>query len=95
MPAVQGRARRLDIESLRQVDLVIRLSRLGVPARHAVALVRELGSAATATLEIAPFVSIEYRPAAHLADLDARLREAAERVVPRRRGRPPTRRRGT
>jgi hypothetical protein len=76
----------LDLELIRIVDLTAALSSSGVPARRALALARN-----PAADSFACGLGLVYDRSAHLADLERRLLAAAERVVPRRRGRPPTR----
>lgn len=80
----QGEARRFDLERIRQLDLVAALTSAGIPAARALEVAERIGPDTFTT-----GLGLVYDREAHLRDLDQRLREAAERVVPRRRGRPP------
>jgi hypothetical protein len=91
----QGVRRHLDIETVRAVDLVAALGRIGVPAAEALSLVGALPAHDSAELWLQDGLGIVYRPGVHRGDLAERLRDAAEVVVPRRRGRPPVRRSGS
>lgn len=83
-PGRQGQARRFDLERIRQLDLIAALAAAGLPAARAQELVSAIGPDTFTT-----GLGLTYDREAHLRDLDQRLRAAAERVVPRRRGRPP------
>jgi len=80
----QGLARRFDLERIRELDLVAALSATGMPAVRALEIARDAGPD-TFTRGL----GLSYDRESHLQDLDRRLRDATERVVPRRRGRPP------
>ena len=83
----QGRKRRLDRALIQRLDLIAALGSRGVPGDRALEIAETLqGSIRTV---ITAGLVLQYDPAAHLDDLDRRLGEAAERVVTRRRGRPP------
>ena len=88
-PGRQGRSRRVDVDTAQVIDLVALLSRLGVAATESLALVRRLRDAPASELELGPGLTLRYDRDVHRGDLDTRLRDAVERVVPRRRGRPP------
>ena len=69
-----------------QLDLAVALGEIGTPsaaAAHAATVLRRDRSVA-----LRPYVTLRYDPDAHEAELAHRLRDAAERVVTRRRGRP-------
>jgi hypothetical protein len=89
----QGIARRLSLASIEQVALAIDLSRdYSIPIPTALLLAEEALSSREGVIT---------SPGGHLAihadldrirrDLQAKLAEAIERVIPPRRGRPPTR----
>jgi hypothetical protein len=79
------------MDTAQVVDIVSALGRLGVVAASALSLARRLRAAPGGRIELAPGVSLLYDHETHLADFGTRLRDATERVVQPRRGRPPRR----
>ena len=71
------------------LDIAAMLSRFGMPAADAAAFASSLRTGPR--IALGPGLEVRLSPVEHEADLGRRLREAAERVVPRRRGRPPAR----
>lgn len=84
----QGVPRRIDLAAVRLIDLVTTLTELGVPANAARDLAVELSTSAVRVLELGRGLTLAYDLAAHEAELSERLRDAAERVITRPRGRP-------
>ena len=74
------------MSSALSIDLIAQLNRLGVPARDARTLATSLLTGGI--LPLGPGLTLRYDGAGHLDDFIARIRNAAERVVARRRGRP-------
>jgi hypothetical protein len=72
-----------------RLDIVAKLGALGVPAAEAYRLSGEITD--SAGLPIGAGIELRYDREEHWRDLNSRLRDAAERVVARRRGRPPAR----
>lgn len=79
----------MELEVIRRLDLICALGANGVSAPDALAMTTSLDGVPSATL--APGLAVVYDRAAHMADLNQRLRDAAESTVARRRGRPPQR----
>jgi len=69
-----------------RLDLAVALSGIGTPSATAVRAASALRSDQTVVLR--PYLTLQYDSAAHEEELAGRLRDAAERVVTRRRGRP-------
>jgi hypothetical protein len=85
-PGIQGIRRRLPISAIVRLDLAVALAAIGTPsaaAVHAATVLRREG-----TIALRPHLTLRYDPQTHEAELADRLREAAERVITRRRGRP-------
>ena len=87
----QGRRRRLGKETVARLDLVVQLGHVGVPAALAARVAGDLLAHPAGDYSVSPFLTFNFKRAEHAVDLDERLRAAAERVVVRRRGRPPNR----
>lgn len=73
------------------IDIVAALGRFGVAALDALQLALALQRGEQHDAVLRDWLVVRYDPAAHRADLGKRLGQAAERVVARRRGRPPAR----
>jgi hypothetical protein len=86
----QGLRRRLDPDLIATLDVVVSLGLLGVPAAIAADLTPKL--LARGVTDAGPGLAVVFTRSVHRADLDRRLRDAAERVVARKRGRPRGRR---
>lgn len=84
---LQGRSRRIDVDSVRALDIVSQLSRSGLSATAAYTIARMLERDHRA--EIGGVIVLTYDRAGHIASLNQRLSDAAQKIVPRRRGRPP------
>jgi hypothetical protein len=84
----QGRSRRLDTEAVRLIDLSASLALIGVSPTEAFAMGAALLDGRRPAPDLPTFLTVHYDRSAHRIDLDARLREAAERVITPRRGRP-------
>jgi hypothetical protein len=69
-----------------RLDIAVALGGIGTPSATAVRAASALRRDQTVILR--PYLTLRYDPAAHKEELAGRLREAAERVVTRRRGRP-------
>jgi len=84
-----GKRRHIGWDDLRRLDLTARLAQQGLSAAAAAQHAWDLLNGEAVAL--AAGLQWRFDPAAHAQDLERRLRAAAERVVPRRRGRPPAR----
>lgn len=90
--AKQGIARRLSIEAIRIVVLVRALSRdAALPVDRALTTAVALLATDAERVASGPWLAITLDRANFHRDVDRRVAEAVESVVPRRRGRPPRR----
>jgi hypothetical protein len=85
----QGLRRRLGFDAIRTIDLVESLGRAGVAATRGLALANGMTGSPDGRIDLSDALSMAYSRPHHEADLKRRLAEAAERVTPRKRGRPP------
>ena len=85
----QGRRRRIETGFAQELDLIAQLERFGVPSVAGRSLAKDLIHAdEPREIHVGAGLTLLYDQALHIRDLEARLRAAAEKVVPHRRGRP-------
>jgi hypothetical protein len=90
--ADRGTARRVSLNGVRLIALVSRLNRqLGLSVGSAVGLAQRV-LASEGEVDLGPGIELRLDLRTFIADIDARVAEAAEVLVPVRRGRPPRRR---
>jgi hypothetical protein len=88
--ARQGVARRISAHGIHHIALTWRLASAGgLSLASALAASRELLQAPNAAVQLAPALTLELNRADFLAEIDSRIGEGVESIVPKRRGRPP------
>jgi hypothetical protein len=90
--AHQGVTRRISGEGMYQIVLIRRLTReLGVSTEKGVGLARDLMTGDRAQVQVARGIGLALDRPSFQREVDDRIAEAVEAVVPARRGRPPHR----
>ena len=87
--AKQGVARRITGRGIHHIALIWRLSAAGLSLSLAVQASQELLGAPTAEFELTADVMLRLDRSAFLTEIDARIDEGVESIVPKARGRPP------
>lgn len=88
----RGSARRVSQTGLYHIALVRAIAQeLGVPIKTSVALATTLMGTGSPELEIFGTLTLRFDRDRFQCDVDARVAEAVEAIVPARRGRPPAR----
>src|SRR5690348_15313538 len=90
--AKQGIARRISISGIQHIALVRRLTiDLSIAADLAVALARKFLATDADRLQLSAMLSLDLDLARFRREIDQRLAQAVESILPPRRGRPPAR----